>query len=150
MKTIEAVRATGVGVEPERALRDCAALMEQSGMGALAVVDNGRLVGIVTDRDLVCRALAHGMPADARIDSVMSTPVVTIDADADVHDAFGIFRTHGLRRLAVVRGDEFVGVVTVDDLLINLSADLADLARPVTGEVIFGHHDAPMPAVVGT
>lgn len=76
----------------------------------------------------------------------MSSPVVTIDADADVHDAFAVFRSNGVRRLVVVRGDEFVGMVTVDDLLMDLSSDLADLARPVTGEVLFGHRDSPVPA----
>jgi len=120
--------------------------MEQSGVGALAVVDDDRLVGIVTDRDLVRRALARGFPADGRVDAVMSAPVVTIDADADLHTAFALLRTHAVRRLAVVRAGQFVGMVTIDDLLIDLAADLADLARPVTAEVLFGHHDSPVPA----
>lgn len=150
MKTVDAVRRNGLGVEPGRTLRDSAELMEQGGVGALAVVDDGRLVGIVTDRDLVCRGLARGKALDSRIDSVMTTPVVSIDADADLRDALAIFRTHALRRLAVVRGDEFVGMISVDDLLVNLAADLADLMRPVAGEVLFGHRDAPVPAIAGS
>jgi CBS domain-containing protein len=75
----------------------------------------------------------------------MSAPVVTIDADADLHDAFGLFRKNAVRRLAVVRDDRFVGMLSIDDLLIDLAADLSDLARPVTAEVIFGHHDSPLP-----
>jgi CBS domain-containing protein len=120
--------------------------MEQSGVGALAVVDGEHLVGLITDRDLVRRGMARNVPYDARIDSLMSTPVVTIDAQADLHDAFALFRTHGNRRLAVVQEGRFVGMITVDDLLINLAADLADLSRTVTAEVIFGHHDSPLPA----
>ena len=104
------------------------------------------LVGIVTDRDLVRRGLARDLPADARVDAVMSSPVITIDADADLHDTFALFRTHAVRRLALVRAGQFVGMITVDDLLIDLAADLSDLARPVTAEVIFGHHDTPLPA----
>jgi CBS domain-containing protein len=150
MKTIDAVRRNGLEVEPGQTLRDAATLMEKAGVGALAVVDDGRLVGIVTDRDLVCRALAQGTALDSRIDSIMSTPVVTIDADAELRDALAIFRSHDLRRLAVVRGDEFAGVISVDDLLVNLAADLADLARPVAGEVLFGHRDSPVPAITGT
>ena len=72
---------------------------------------------------------------------------MTIDAEADLHGAFTLFRTHAVRRLAVVREGRFVGMITVDDLLIDLAADLADLARPVTAEVLFGHHDVPVPAV---
>jgi CBS domain-containing protein len=72
--------------------------------------------------------------------------VVSIAADADLHDAFALYRTHAVRRLAVVRDEQFVGMITVDDLLVDLAADLADLARPVSAEIIFGHHDAAVPS----
>jgi len=143
---MEAIRRSAVGIEPERTIREAARIMDQAGVGALAVIDGERLVGIVTDRDLVRRGLARDVPANARIDSVMSAPVVSMDADAELHETFAVFRTHALRRLALVRAGRFVGMITVDDLLIDLAADLSDLARPVTAEVIFGHHDAPLPA----
>lgn len=147
MRTIDAVRRSGVGIEPDRTLREAAAIMEQSGVGALAVIDDGALVGLVTDRDLVRRGLARDLASNARVDGVMSAPVVTIDADADLHDAFALFRTNAVRRLAVTRDRQFVGMVTIDDLLIDLAADLADLARPVTAEVLFAHRDSAVPAV---
>jgi CBS domain-containing protein len=146
MRTSDAVRRSAVGIGPEQTVREAARIMEQAGVGALAVIDAGQLVGIVTDRDLVSRGMACDLPADARVDAVMSTPVVTIDADADLHDAFALFRAHAVRRLALVRAGEFVGMVTIDDLLIDVAGDLSDLARPVTAEVIFGHHDSPLPA----
>lgn len=103
MRSIEAIRRSCIGIGPERTLRDAAAIMEQAGVGSLAIVDDDRIVGIVTDRDLVRRGLAKGTAADARVDGIMSTPVVTIDADDDLHSAFALFRTHAVRRLAVVR-----------------------------------------------
>lgn len=145
MRVIEGVRRSGFGVAPDDTVRHAATTIERAGVGALAVVDGDRLVGIVTDRDLVCRVVATGAPLDGRVDAVMSSPVVTIDADADLHEAFAVFRTHGVRRLAVVRGRRFVGMVTVDDLLIDLAGDLSDLSRPVTGEVLFPQHTAEMP-----
>jgi CBS domain-containing protein len=145
MRTIEALRRSGVGIAPESTILDAAVVMERSGVGALAVIDGERLVGIVTDRDLVRRALAEDLPTDSRVDGVMSEPVVTIDADSDLHEAFGLFRVNAVRRLAVVRDGHFVGMVTVDDLLIDLAGDLADLSRPVTAEVVFGHHDSRVP-----
>lgn len=146
MRTMDAIRRSGVGIEPDRTVREAAEIMEQAGVGALAVIEGDRLVGIVTDRDLVRRALARGLALDARVDGVMSTPVVTIDADADLHEVFALFRTHAARRLAVVREERFVGMITVDDLLVDLAGDLADLARPVTAEVLFAHRDSPVPA----
>ncbi len=146
MHTIDAIRRSGVAVGPERSIRDAAAIMDQAGVGSVAVIDGEELVGMVTDRDLVRRGLARDLDPTARIDGVMSGPVVTISADADLHDAFALFRAHAVRRLAVVRDGQFVGMVTVDDLLIDLAADLSDLSRPVVAEVIFGTHDAPVPA----
>jgi CBS domain-containing protein len=146
MRTIEVVRRSGVGIGPERTIRDAAAIMEQSGIGSLAVVDDGQLVGIVTDRDLVRRGLARGLPSDSRVDGLMTSPVITIDADDDLHKAFALFRANAVRRLAVVRDGRFVGTVSIDDLLVYLAADLSDLVRPVTAEILFSHRESPVPA----
>ena len=149
MKVIESLRRPKVMIAPDQTIYAAAVLMEQTGVGALAVVDGQRLVGIVTDRDLVRRAIARRTPDDARIDSVMSSPVVSIEADADLHEVFALFRTNPVRRVAVVSSGEFVGMITVDDLLIGMAGALADLTRPVIAEVVFGgHHDAPVPATV--
>lgn len=147
MRTIDAVRRSGVGIRPDQTIRAAAEVMKQAGVGSLAVLDGATLVGIVTDRDLVRRALARGLATDARVDGVMTSPVITIPADADLHEAFALFRVHAVRRLAVVRDGLFVGTITLDDLLVDLAADLSDLARPVTAEVLFSHHDSPVPAV---
>lgn len=146
MRTIDAVRRSGVGIGPDRTIHDAAVLMDQAGVGSLAVIVGERLVGIVTDRDLVRRGLARGLASDARVDGIMTSPVVTIAADADLHDAFALFRSNAVRRLAIMGGEQFLGMVTIDDLLIDLAADMADLARPITAEVMFGHHDSSVPA----
>jgi signal-transduction protein with cAMP-binding, CBS, and nucleotidyltransferase domain len=92
--------------------------------------------------------MAAGMSLEARIDAVMSSPVRTISAGADLHEAFATFRHNAVRRLVVVDGrGGFAGMVSIDDLLIDLSSDLHDLVQPVTAEVLFGHHDSPVPAV---
>jgi signal-transduction protein with cAMP-binding, CBS, and nucleotidyltransferase domain len=78
----------------------------------------------------------------------MSMPVVTIDASADLHDAYALYRTNAVRRLAVVRNGQFVGIVAIDDLIVHFAAELSNVARPVTAELLFSHHDVPVPAVV--
>jgi CBS domain-containing protein len=110
--------------------------MDQAGVGCLAVIDDDQLVGIVTDRDLVRRGLAQDLAHTAPVERVMSSPVVTLGADADLHSAFKLFRTHAVRRLAIIDYDVFVGMITVDDLLVDLATDLFDLARPVATEVL--------------
>ncbi len=150
MRTIEAIRRTGISIDADRTVHDAAVLMESAGVGALAVLDADRLVGIVTDRDLVRRVLAPGLAPDARVDGVMTMPVESIDADTDLHDAARAFGAKGVRRLAVTDGGRFVGMLTVDDLLIDLADDLASLARPLTAETLFAHHDAPVPTTPRT
>jgi len=147
MKVREALRRSAVAIAPEQTVRTAAQVMRSSGVGTLVVVDEAAApVGIVTDRDLVTRALAADVPADARIDAVMTTPVVTVAADADLHSCFRLFRVNAVRRLVVVDGATFAGVVSVDDLLVDLVGDLGDVVRPVTAETLFGQHDAAVPA----
>ena len=147
MKTRDLIAKPPVAVPSEMTVQDAAALMESANVGALLVMDGARLAGIVTDRDIVVRAVAGGYPPHARIDSFMSTEIVAVDADADVHEAYRILGTHGVRRLPVVSGDDIVGMLTVDDLIVGIATDLDRLVQPVVGELIFGHHPSPVPAV---
>ncbi len=147
MKTRELLAKEPVTVQCAMTLRDAAGLMDTANVGALLVMDGARLVGVVTDRDIVVRAVAGAYPSDSRIDSVMSMDIVTVDADADVHEAYKILGSHGVRRLPVLEGDRIVGMLTVDDLLVGLATDLEQLVHPVVGEMVFGHHPAPVPAV---
>ena len=145
MRAIEAIRKRMVSVPPGATLSHAAGVMESANVGALVVLEGERLAGIVTDRDIVVRGVARDLPADARIDAVMTTDVVTIHADADLRAALPIFSSHACRRLPLMRDDRVVGMLTVDDLLVDLITDLGAVARPITGEIIFGHHDTPVP-----
>ncbi len=147
MRAIEATRRPLVTVDGGASVSAAASVMAIHGVGALVVTDGDQSVGIVTDRDIVIRAVAGGK-CDGRVDGVMTTELVTLAADGDVRDAYRLFREHALRRLPLVRDGKAVGMLTADDLIIDLSADLADVARPITGEVIFGQHDSLVPARV--
>ena len=135
-----------ITVAPNDTVRHAAQLMEKNGVGAVAVLDGDSLVGIVTDRDIVRRVVARGGPDDTRIDGVMTSPVVTIEASADFRHAFDILHGHAVRRIAVTRDGALVGMLSADDLLVCLASDLANLARPVTAELLFAHREAPLPA----
>lgn len=146
MRVSELIGRSAVAVTPDTTVRAAAEIMDQAGVGALGVVDGGTLVGMVTDRDLVRRVLARGLPGDARVDAVMSNPVITVDADADATEAIALFSRHAVRRLGVVSGGAMVGVLAVDDLLVLLSEQLAAVVGPVTVEVAEPQHDSLTPA----
>jgi CBS domain-containing protein len=145
MRVSDRLYRSAVGIGPYRSIKEAASIMNIAGVGALAVIEDDAIIGLVTDRDLVRRAMAAGMPPDARVDAVMTTEIVTVDADADVHDVFDIFRTHAIRRLPVVRGGSFIGMITIDDLFVDIVDQLAALAKPVTAELLFSHRDGRTP-----
>ena len=146
MQTIQRIHRSGVGVAPDRTIGDVAKVMERSGIGIVAVLDDDQLVGVVTDRDLVRRGLARNLPVDSRIDAVMSSPVLTIDADADLHESFDVFRQHPVRRLAIVDHGRFVGILSLDDLLVDAAADLAALVSPLAAEIVAPQRDSRVPS----
>jgi CBS domain-containing protein len=121
--------------------------MDEAAVGALVVIDEDRPVGIVTDRDLVVRAMARGYPRDSRVDSVMTTGLVGIDADEDLRQAIQLFSHHAIRRLPIVEGDEIRGMITLDDVVIDLAHDLEEATKPLAAQVLFGHPEAKPPVL---
>lgn len=150
MQVLERLQRSGVGVAPDCTIRHAAEIMNESGVGALAVVDGDELVGIVTDRDIVRRAVARGLALDTRIDGVMSAPVHTVAADADLSSASAAFGMAAVRRLAVVDGGRFVGMLSLDDLLVDLAGHLAVMAAPLASEIAVPQRDSPVPDIVPT
>jgi CBS domain-containing protein len=112
-------------------LEDAARHMAHAGVGALPVVEDDGVIGIVTDRDLVVRAMACGLSAQSQVGTVMSTDPVTVDADSTVTAALQTMRSVQVRHLPVVAEGQLVGMVSFDDLLWHVTRQLADLAAVV-------------------
>lgn len=149
MRMGDVMRRGLVTIDAAQTIGDAARLMDAEAVGAVVVVDRGALVGIVTDRDLVVRGLARRLPGDARVDSVMSTDVVALGPEADLHEVAQVFRRHAVRRIPIVEGRRPVGIVTADDLLVDTIGELAEIARPIVSQVVFRHPEPSPPALVG-
>ena len=147
MQAKDAIRKPAVTIAAGASIADAADLMDHEVVGAVVVVEDDRPVGIVTDRDLVVRGMVRRIPTDARIDSVMTTELVTLPAGADLHEAMGLFHRHPIRRLPLLEDGRMIGMLTVDDLAIDLVSELDSLFRPVIGQVVFGTPEpkAPLP-----
>lgn len=123
-----------VRVPRSGSLHQAALLMRQHHVGALLVTadppDNARVIGIVTDRDLVLRGLAMGIgPGDAALGDLLTGGLVTIDAEAGLRDAVEVMRREGVRRLGVTdQRSELVGLVSFDDLVDAIAARFAQSA----------------------
>jgi CBS domain-containing protein len=137
-----------VTVTADATIHQAAIAMDRHAVGALVVVDGDRPVGVVTDRDLVVRALARRTPPEARVDSVMSTDVVCVGPDDELHVVSAILSTHPFRRVPVVDGHRVVGMITLDDLIVRLAGDLHEATKGVTAQLLFGHAEPQPPATV--
>ncbi|MEU9386863.1 CBS domain-containing protein [Streptomyces sp. NPDC048279] len=136
MKVSEAMIAPPVHVDPGVSLKEVTEWMTERGVGSVLVVKDGQLCGIVTDRDLALRGLGGGLAPDSTVDAVMSPEVVTVDADDDLRAAYRTFGRTGVRRLPVLDGGSLVGVLTIDDLFLDVFRQLADLLGPVAWSVL--------------
>jgi CBS domain-containing protein/uncharacterized protein (DUF2267 family) len=130
------VRQRLVILSPQATAAEAARAIEKNNIGAVAVQDRGRVVGIVTDRDLTLRVLARGLTADATLLSeIMSSPVATL-SPLDSHlNAIALMQKWNVRRVLLVEGNRLVGVVTLDDLLLDEGASLEQLGAVIHAQI---------------
>ncbi len=97
-------------------VEEAAQRMKQVGRGCLIVVEGGRPIGIITERDMVQKVMAEKLvPKNVKVSRIMSKPVITVGPEALVSDAANIMLQNKIRRLVITEGDRVVGVLTVTD-----------------------------------
>lgn len=107
-------------------LNEAAKQMRDHDIGDVLVTNDGRLCGIITDRDIVVRALAEERdPATTTLDDICTHQLVQLSPDDFLSDAVQLMREHDIRRLPVVEGDKAVGMISLGDLAIELDPDSA-------------------------
>jgi CBS domain-containing protein len=119
-----------ITVSPDTSIAQVARKMKEGDTGAILLEDNGSFAGIVTDRDIVVRALAEGADPETAIGQYATTDAKTVTPDATVDDAIQIVREDNVRRVPVVQDGRPVGIVSIGDLAIERDEDsaLADLS----------------------
>jgi CBS domain-containing protein len=99
-------------------VRDAAKMMSDKNVGAVAVLDSGRLVGIFSERDLMKRVVAAGLnPENTTVANVMTKNIVATKPTDDINDALQKMHSLGCRHLPVVESGNLVGMVSLRDLL---------------------------------
>jgi CBS domain-containing protein len=130
MRVSEVMVRDPVTFHPDTPVNELAKTMRERSIASVVLVKEGKLVGIVTERDLVHRVLADGRdPSKLRAGEICSKPVVAVSVYCDVEDAVDTMNDYKIRRLVVVDLDDKVaGILTTDDLgfrLRNMSEELA-------------------------
>src|SRR6478672_1123956 len=121
-------------IGPKTSIASAAKTMRQARVGSLLVKKGKQLVGIVTDTDIVRRAVASGKPlGKLTVEKIMTAPICTIEAGRPVDDAQDMMGDYSIRHLGVTRNGEIIGVVSVRDLLLHYKRYAQSKIPPAMG-----------------
>jgi CBS domain-containing protein len=143
MRTIRQILA-GKGnvvysVRPEDSVLDALREMATRGVGALLVLEDGKVVGVVSERDYARKVVLEGRASrDTAVREIMSSPVFTLPPDATADDGLALMTAKRIRHLPVVEAGRLLGVISIGDLVAAVISDqqnvIEQLERYVTGE----------------
>jgi CBS domain-containing protein len=110
-------------VTPSDTIQNAACIMRDEDTGVVPVVENGRTVGMVTDRDIVVRAVADGSATTRPVSEIVTSAVVAATPDMSTREAAQLMSEHQIRRLPVIEGERLVGIVSLGDLAVKEGKD---------------------------
>lgn len=121
MKVADAMRRDVVTVEETASVAEASANMRGKAEGCAIILRKAAPFGILTERDVTWKVAGNGLdPNSVKVAEIMSTPLITIDPDADLVEAAKVMEQHKIRRLAVVRDSILYGVLTAIDIARSL------------------------------
>ena len=140
-KSVRDVMTPGVRtVDPSQSLAEAAEVMRGEDVGSVPVEAEGRLIGIVTDRDIVTRAVAERRdPQTVKVDEIASRELVTVEPEQDLDEALALMARHQVRRLPVVEEGRLVGMLAQADVALEakekkVGETIEDISKPSSTE----------------
>jgi len=110
-----------IAVDSSITVNEAAKLMEDAKVGAVIVMENNTVIGIVTDRDFAVKIVAHAYQITTPVKQIMSTPLLAISPDESVWMVADLMYTRGIRKLPVIEDDKVIGIITATDLVNQLA-----------------------------
>ena len=110
-------------VGAEESIQNAARIMRDEDTGAVPVVDNGRPIGMITDRDIVVRAVADGGQVSRPVREFVTSAVVTATPEMSTREAAQLMSEHQIRRLPVIENERLVGIVSLGDIAVKEGKD---------------------------
>ena len=111
---------------PDTTLEEIAIKMREENIGAIPIIDDGNITGIITDRDIVVRAVAEGEDcSQCTAEEILSEELRTIEAEALIEDAAELMARYQIRRLPVIEEGELVGIISLGDVSVKAGEEQA-------------------------
>ena len=123
MNVSDVMTANPRTLSPNDTIQSAARIMKEEDAGVVPIVENGKLVGMVTDRDIVIRAVAEGSPGSKPVREIASGNIVCTQPGMSVRDAAKLMGEHQIRRLPVVENERLVGIVSLGDIAVKEGKD---------------------------
>jgi len=125
-----------IRIAPDANITEACQLMEQNNVGCLIAERQGRLCGIVTDRDIALRvAGARRDPEKTMVKDIMTPDPIRISVEKDLRQLTAMMHAYHVRRVPIVNGfDTTVGIVTLDDLIAQLGDEMAEIGKAISEE----------------
>jgi len=114
-----------ISIDASMTVNEAAKMMEDAKVGAIIVMENNVPVGIVTERDLAVKVVAHAYQITSLVKQIMSSPLFSINSDESVRTAADLMHERGIRKLPVIDDENVVGIITAMDI-VNLLAVCAE------------------------
>jgi CBS domain-containing protein len=123
-----------VTISPKKTIREACQLLDERNVGCLVVEEQGKLCGILTDRDVALRVAGQGKdPQLTHVGTVMTANPVRIPVDSTLHELIMLMHSQHVRRVPIIDvSGRAIGIVTLDDLLVLLGDEMSDLAKAVS------------------
>lgn len=137
MKVKDIMTKSVAYINPSSSVTEAAQLMQKHNVGSVPVCDQSGVIGIVTDRDIVVRNVAHGTdPHTTPVKNVMTSQITTVTPEMDINDVSDIMAKSQIRRLPVVENNKLIGIVALGDIATDSHYDteaaeaLTDISSP--------------------
>lgn len=140
VKCREIMTANVTTATREMTLREVARLLREGDMGSVPVVEDGRLVGIVTDRDIVVRAIAEGKGPETPVDEAMTTEIFSVRPDDFAFEAVRLMGDRQVRRIPVVEADgSLAGIISMADVALEMEdeREIAETLEEISSGTAF-------------
>lgn len=107
-------------VDPNQSLEEVAKILSSSNIGSVPICHDNQVLGMVTDRDILVRAIANGKdPKTTKVNEIMTKEVQSVSPDTDIHQASDLMAEKQIRRLPVIENNQLVGYLAIGDIAIQ-------------------------------
>jgi signal-transduction protein with cAMP-binding, CBS, and nucleotidyltransferase domain len=132
-----------VTVDSTTTIKDAAKLMDKQDVGCVIVLRDSKPIGIITERDFVKRIAVVEKPLSSPVSDVMSSPLISMDADETIWEAAQIMKTKNIHKLPIKEGEKIIGIVTTSDIVKTCSVGSDSEMRRICDQILMRMQNNP-------